>query len=61
MTESVRKSVRNMDHVVDHMQEPLTKYLDRVQTLAGPNCLAMTAGIPWAARLGGREVSEARL
>ena len=30
MTASVRKSVRNMDHVVDHMQEPLTKYLDRV-------------------------------
>ena len=34
-------SMMNMDHVVDHMQEPLTKYLDRVQTLAGANCLAI--------------------
>ena len=34
-------SVMNMEHVVDHMQEPLTKYLDRVQTLAGANCLAV--------------------
>ena len=34
-------SMMNVDHVVDHMQEPLTKYLDRVQTLAGANCLAI--------------------
>ena len=34
-------SMMNVDHVVDHMQEPLTKYLDRVQTLAGSNCLAI--------------------
>ena len=34
-------SVMNMDHVVVHMQEPLTTYLDRVQTLAGSNCLAI--------------------
>ena len=34
-------SMMNMDHVVDHMQEPLKKYLDRVQTLAGANCLAI--------------------
>lgn len=34
-------SVMNMDHVVEHMQEPLTRYLDRVRTLAGPNCLAV--------------------
>ena len=34
-------SVMNMEHVVDHMHEPLKKYIDRVQTLADRNCLAI--------------------
>lgn len=33
--------VMNMERVVSHMQEPLKKYIERVQTLAGQNCLAL--------------------
>ena len=34
-------SVMNLERVVSGMQEPMKRFLDRVQTLGGANCLAV--------------------
>ena len=35
------QSVMNLERVVSRMQEPMKKFIDRVQTLGGTNCLAL--------------------
>ena len=38
------QTVMNLERVVSSMQEPMKRFVDRVQTLGGENCLAGDRG-----------------